>query len=92
VHIVATAGLRSRGVARDATRAASLASVSCRPRTRRLLEEKKVIMEPTRLEQSTWLRFVLRGVRLLERPGRRLLRLNALHLLAAARRRTHLHD
>src|SRR5215831_6097264 len=60
--------------------------------TRRFLEEKKAMMEPTRLEQSTWLRFVLRAAHILEGPGRRLLRLNAPHLLAAARRRTHLHD
>src|SRR5215813_12638693 len=60
--------------------------------TRRFLEEKKVMMEPTRLEQSTWLRFVLRGAHHLDGPGRRLLRLNAPHLLTAARRRTHLHD
>jgi hypothetical protein len=50
------------------------------------------MMEPTRLEQSTWLRFVLRGAHILEGPGRRLLQLNASNLLAAARRRTHLHD
>src|SRR4029434_6337597 len=50
------------------------------------------MMEPTRLEQSTWLRFVLRAAHILDGPGRRLLRLNAPHLLAAARRRTHLHD
>jgi hypothetical protein len=54
--------------------------------------EKKVMMEPTRLEQSTWLRFVLRAAHILEGPGRRLLQLNAPNLLAAARRRTHLHD
>src|SRR5262245_36245899 len=48
--------------------------------------------EPTRLEQSTWLRFVLRAAHLLDGSGRRLLRLNAPNLLAAARRRTHLHD
>jgi len=50
------------------------------------------MMEPTRLEQSTWLRFVFRAAHILEGPGRCLLRLNAPHLLAAARRRTHLHD
>jgi Sulfotransferase family len=50
------------------------------------------MMEPIRLEQSTWLRFVLCAAHILEGPGRPLLRLNAPHLLAAARRRTHLHD
>jgi hypothetical protein len=50
------------------------------------------MMEATRREQSTWLKFVLRGAHLLEGPGRRLLRLNAPNLLATARRRTHLHD
>src|SRR5262249_31519922 len=60
--------------------------------TRRFLEEKKAMIELKRLEQSTWLRFVLRAAHILEGPGRRLLRLNAPHLLAAARRRTHLHD
>src|SRR5215475_11013057 len=50
------------------------------------------MMEPTRLEQSMWLRVVLRAAHILEGPGRRLLRLNAPNLLAAARRRTYLHD
>src|SRR5215510_5271575 len=60
--------------------------------TRRGREEKKAIMEPTRVEQSLWIRFALRAAHILEGPGRRLLRLNAPHLLAAACRRTHLHD
>src|SRR4030095_10592318 len=63
-----------------------------RSSTRRFLEEKQAIMEPTKLEQSMWLRFVLRGPHILEGPGRRLLQLNTPNLLAAARRRTHLHD
>src|SRR5262249_34500561 len=58
----------------------------------RLPEEKKAMMEPTRLEQSTWLRFMLRGAHILDGPGRRLLRLTAPNLCAAACRRTHLHD
>src|SRR4029434_4011633 len=59
---------------------------------REFLEEKIAIVEPIRLKQSRWLRFVLRGAHILEGPGRRLLQLNAPNLLVAARRRTHLHD
>jgi hypothetical protein len=49
-------------------------------------------MKPPSSEQPAWLAAFRRGSRLLERPGRRLLRLSADSLLAAARRRTGLAD
>ena len=45
-----------------------------------------------RVKPFRWFDLVLSGTRFLERPGRRLIRLDARSLLAAARRRTHLHD
>ena len=49
-------------------------------------------MKPPTSDQPAWLAFIRRGARILEGPGRRLVRLNSRSVVAAARRRTGLDD